>query len=134
VAPSSSRTTGGEPPGLQVRSYLAALPPDTRRHMRQLRQAIRAAAPGAVDSFGYGMPAVSVNGKNVIWYAAWKRHSSLYPLTQATARALATGLKGYEISGKGTVRFPLDAPPPTALITSLVKARLAEMRGKNRQA
>ncbi len=47
-------------PNLQVRTYLAALPADARGHVEKLRAAIRAAAPGAVESFGYGMPAFAL--------------------------------------------------------------------------
>jgi uncharacterized protein YdhG (YjbR/CyaY superfamily) len=122
-----------EEPSLQVRSYLAALPADTRRHLQKLRAAIRAAAPGAVESWGYGMPAFRLQGKPFVWYAAWKHHSSLYPLSQATARSLATELEGYETTGKGTIRFRLDTPLPTALVGRLVKARIAELRKQQRQ-
>jgi uncharacterized protein YdhG (YjbR/CyaY superfamily) len=122
-----------EEPSLQVRNYLAALPADTRRHLQKLRAAICAAAPGAVESWGYGMPAFRLQGKPFVWYAAWKHHSSLYPLSQATARALATELEGYETTGKGTIRFRLDTPLPTALVGRLVKARIAELRKQQRQ-
>jgi uncharacterized protein YdhG (YjbR/CyaY superfamily) len=122
-----------EEPSLRVRSYLAALPADTRRHLQKLRAAIRAAAPGAVESWGYGMPAFRLQGKPFVWYAAWKHHSSLYPLSQATTRALATELEGYETTGKGTIRFRLDTPLPTALVERIVKARIAELRKQQRQ-
>jgi uncharacterized protein YdhG (YjbR/CyaY superfamily) len=130
---SSSLKHRAEQPGLQVRAYLAALPADTRRHVQKLREAIRAAAPGAVESFGYGMPAFRLDGKPFVWYAAWKHRSSFYPLSKATTRALGAELEGYEISGKGTIRFRLDEPLPTALVRRLVKARMAELRKKRKE-
>jgi uncharacterized protein YdhG (YjbR/CyaY superfamily) len=133
VKSSSSLKQSAKQPSLEVRTYLAALPADTRRHVQKLREAIRAAAPGAVESFGYGMPAFSLDEKPFVWYAAWKHHSSFYPLSEATTRALAAELEGYETSGKGTIRFPLDEPLPTALVMRLVKARIAELRKKQKE-
>ncbi|HEY2119429.1 MAG TPA: DUF1801 domain-containing protein [Candidatus Acidoferrum sp.] len=130
---SSSKHTVKQP-NLQVRTYLAALPAGTRSHLQKLREAIRAAAPGAVESFGYGMPAFALAGKPFVWYAAWKNHSSFYPLSKVTARAFAAELEQYEVSGRGTIRFRLDQPLPTALVKRLVKARIAELRRKQPSA
>jgi len=125
--PSRADRTGGAT--VQVRSYLASLPPGARKVLKQMRADIRAAAPGAVEWFSYQMPGFRVDGKPLVWYAAWKQHCSLYPIGPAIRRALQADLEGYETS-KGTIRFPLSEPPSSTLVRRLVKARIAEMRKK----
>jgi uncharacterized protein YdhG (YjbR/CyaY superfamily) len=95
-----------------------------------VRDTIRAAAPGAVEHFSYGIPGFRYEGQPLLWYAGWKNHLSIYPMTAGIRRSLGAKLEGYEMA-KGTIRFPLSDPPSAALVKQMVKARISEIRSKS---
>lgn len=110
-----------------VDAYVASLPDGKRPAFKKLREAIRAAAPSAVEGFSWGMPAFKLNGRSMVCFAAWADHCSLYPMSAAVIRAHAADLGRYDTS-KGTIRFPFGKPLSAALVRKIVRARIAEMR------
>ena len=101
---------------------MASQPAKQRTALRTIRAAIRATAPKAVEHFSYGIPGFRLDGRPLIWYAAFKQHVSLYPVTAPIRRTLADDIEGYETS-TGTLRLPLDEPMPVSLIKKIVRAR-----------
>lgn len=120
---------GGSAP-LTVDEYIAGFPPSTRAVLRRVRAAIRKALPGAEEVISYRMPAYRQHGYVVIYFAGWKQHYSIYPAGARLVAAFRKDLAPYEVNNKGTIRFPLDAPVPTALLGGLAAfmAKEAEAR------
>jgi|SRR6476646_515235 len=114
-----------------VDDYLAGVPEPARGTLNKIRATIRSAAPPeATEVISYGMPAFKHNGV-LIWFAAFSNHCSLFP-TAAVIEKLKRELKGFTIS-KGTIQFPTDKPLPAALVKKMVKARVAQIKGKKRR-
>jgi uncharacterized protein YdhG (YjbR/CyaY superfamily) len=117
--------TTGTPPAPEIDAYLANIPDDMRAALEWLRQTIRTAAPEAVEGMSYGAPAFRYHGRPLVAFGAAKAHCSLYVMSPAVMEAIHDELEPYDTS-KGTVRFTADALLPEALVTKLVKARMAE--------
>lgn len=109
-----------------VDDYLAAVRPDARASLLKLRKAIAAAAPEATEGISYQVPTFKQDGHPLVSYGAATSHLAFYVQSPSLMRAHAAELKGYAV-GKGCIQFPPDEPLPTALVTKLVKARIAEV-------
>ena len=94
--------------------------------LKQIRSLARSVAPGAEDAWSYRIPALRLDGKVLIWYAGFKAHVSLFPMTDRIRRAFAADLKGYK-TAKGTIQFPVGKPIPIALVRRLIRARIADL-------
>ena len=109
-----------------VEDYLATLPEDRRAAIETMRTTIRAAAPGALETIAYLMPAFrSHGGQFLVSFASYKKHYSLFPASEAVVSELGDQLTPY-LAGKGTIQFPADRPIPTTLLTRIVEIRFAE--------
>jgi uncharacterized protein YdhG (YjbR/CyaY superfamily) len=103
-----------------VDEYIAAQPKHLRLVLERVRRTIRQAVPGAEESISYQIPTFRLNGRVLIYFAAWKEHYSVYPSNERLVAAFKTDLARYELS-KGTIRFPPDEPVPVRLIGGIAK-------------
>jgi uncharacterized protein YdhG (YjbR/CyaY superfamily) len=111
-----------------IDDYIAGFPKDVQRILARVRATIRKAAPGARETISYGIPTFRGNG-NLVHFAAYRSHIGLYPAPRGQPE-FANELSAYE-GGKGTVRFPLDAPIPYGLIARMAKFRARQDREKS---
>lgn len=105
-----------------IDEYIALFPADIQAKLQEIRATIHAAVPDADEIITYNMPAFARNG-TLVNFAAWKQHIALYPAPEG-APEFAAELAQYDTSGKGSLRFPLDAPLPLDLIRRIVLYRV----------
>jgi uncharacterized protein YdhG (YjbR/CyaY superfamily) len=111
-----------------VDEYIASHPEPVRELLNRVRSTIRKAIPRAEESISYKIPTYKLNGRVVLYFAAWKEHYSLYPANAALVAAFEKELAPYERS-KGTIRFPLTGRMPVRLIERIAKFRAKEAAG-----
>jgi uncharacterized protein YdhG (YjbR/CyaY superfamily) len=104
-----------------IDEYIAGFPSDVQEILEKIRETIRKAAPGAEETISYQIPAFKLHG-NLIHFAAYQHHIGLYPAPRG-APQFKKELSAYE-GGKATIRFPLDKPIPSRLISKIVKHRV----------
>ena len=93
-----------------VDNYIAGFPNSIQASLLKMRATIKRAAPGAKETIGYGIPTLKLNGP-LIYFAGFKAHISIYPMTTTVRRQFKKELSPY-LSGKGTAKFSLKEPIP----------------------
>ena len=116
-----------------VLDYIANAPAGARGPLRQLRAAIRSASPGITERISYQMPTFDLDGRRCLYIAGYEHHVSVYPVTPAIVDKHGPAIAPYR-SGKGTLRFPLDAPLPLALVRRIIRTRIEECRAAARSS
>jgi uncharacterized protein YdhG (YjbR/CyaY superfamily) len=110
-----------------VDEYIVAFPKEVQQLLKQMRAAIKAAAPKAEEVISYGMPGYKYQGM-LVYFAGYKNHIGFYA-TPAGHEAFTKELAKYK-QGKGSVQFPVEEPLPLSLITKIVKFRVKENEEK----
>ena len=108
-----------------IDDYIGAFPAPVQTILQEVRARLRSTVPTADEGISYGIPALTLDGRYLVYFAGWKHHISVYPLPEGDAY-LDEEMAPY-VAGKGTLKFPLSEPIPYELVER-VAARLLEER------
>lgn len=101
----------------EVNSFIAKQGKSQQEVLTTLRELIKSLVPQAQEKMSYGVPAFTLNNKSFL-YAAFKTHYGIYPGPDVIT-SFKEELKNYQTS-KGTIKFSLEKPIPTDLISKIV--------------
>jgi polysaccharide export outer membrane protein len=120
-----------------VADYIATFPPDVQGILAQIRSIVRETAPNAEEGFAYQMPSYKLNGKPLVYFAAFSIHVGLYA-TPTGHEAFKEKLAGYikdpiiiiriqnfKVTILGDVRSPYTYTIPNERLTILEAIGLA---------
>jgi uncharacterized protein YdhG (YjbR/CyaY superfamily) len=111
-------------PGYEsIDRYIANQPEPVQLRLQQIRGVIQTAVPDATEAISYQIPTFKLDG-NLVHFAAWKKHISIYPSSSTIEDALPDIAR--RSNGKGTIQFPHDEPLPIDLIRQFIDLRLSE--------
>lgn len=113
-------------PVTSVDEYLEQFSEEVQARLGTMRSLILEAAPDAVESMAYGMPAYKLDGKPLVYFAGYDKHVGFYA-TPNGHEAFAADFARYK-QGKGSVQFPNTEPLPTDLVRRVVEFRQANIR------
>jgi len=118
-----------------VDAYIARCPTNVQAKLKEVRLAIREAAPGATETMsyfeipGYSYPGYDYNGM-FAWFSFKEPYVGLHlrpPVIQDHERELAS-----YATTRAIVRLPLDKKIPVPLVKKLVRASIRVMKEKPR--
>ena len=101
-----------------VDEYIQLQDENVQPKLKEIRAILQAAIPDAEECISWSMPTYR-KGRNIIHFAASKKHIGLYPGGEATT-VFADELADYNVS-KGTIRLPYDKELPVDLIKRIAK-------------
>lgn len=112
-----------------IDEYLVTVSATSRALLQKLRKTIHSIVPDVEECISYRMPAFRYRGKIIAGFQATSEGCSYYPFSGTTLKTLADEIEAYGKT-KSALHFGPDDPLPASLVRNLLKARIAEGRGK----
>lgn len=117
-----------------VTEYIAAKPKTSQKFLKEMRAAVRAAAPGAIETMSYfDMPGYASKGDyDYNGMFAWFSYKAPFVRLHVRPEALIkhkNDLREYQCT-RAVISFPHDEAIPKTLVKKLVKASLKAMKDK----
>ena len=101
-----------------IDEYIAAQDERVQPRLDEIRAILKKALPEAEECISWSMPTYR-KGRNIIHFAAFKKHIGVYPGGEATEK-FAEELAEYDTS-KGTIRLPYDRELPEDLLVRIAR-------------
>ena len=101
-----------------IDEYIAAQDERVQPRLNEIRAILRKALPEAEECISWSMPTYR-KGRNIIHFAAFKKHIGVYPGGEATEKFVEE-LAEYDTS-KGTIRLPYDRKLPEDLLVRIAR-------------
>jgi uncharacterized protein YdhG (YjbR/CyaY superfamily) len=108
-----------------IDEYITRFTPETQEALVQIRATIQKIIPDAEETISYGIPTFNWHGTYLIYFAAYKKHISFYPVPSEIEK-IGKEYSAYKTSGKGTLQFPLNKKKPLNLVAKLVRFKVKE--------
>src|ERR1700760_511427 len=89
---SEESATMSKPTFASVDAYIAAQPENVHATLERVRRAVRKALPGSDEVISYNIPTYKLDGRAVVYFAAWKQHYSIYPVGAALVEKFGSEL------------------------------------------
>lgn len=102
-----------------VDDYIRSFPGDVRTRLEELRTLVHACVPGAGEKISYQIPTLTLDGTAVLYFAAWKRHLSLYPVPHGDDE-FERDVGPYR-AAKDAVHLRYDQPLPRDVVERIVE-------------
>lgn len=107
-----------------IDSYLKKVTPAQKLVLGSIRETIKNMVPEAEEVISYGIPAFKLGGKDLLYFAAFKRHMSLYPASDEMISEVGRDLAKFRTS-TGTLQFTEANPIPDEIIRKIIQFRLS---------
>lgn len=111
-----------------IDDYIASAPPDAAAALTEIRRLVHELVPAVTERISYHIPVFELNGRLLLYMAAYKRHIGVYGVS-GIVEAFGERIAAY-VNDKGTLRFPLDEPMPLALIGDIVRFSMRNVLAK----
>lgn len=112
-----------------IDEYIASFPDEIQERLNLIRNIIKANVPNdAVEAISYQIPCFKLNGSFIIYFAAFKMHTSIYPIPKGH-ESFQKEIAPY-VASKGTLKFPFNKDIPIKLIKKIVIFSVEENRNR----
>ena len=111
-----------------IDEYIKTLPIPSQDKISSLRALIHKLFPQAEEGIKYGVPTFVLQNKNLLHFAAFKKHIGVYPGPEII-KSFSQELTNYPTS-KGAIQFALENPLPLPLIKKIIKQRALNIKAE----